>query len=71
MKEEGLMKKKGGNPSGQAVIEYVMLMAITVGSIVFLVRNLGKSMDKSVPRMGGKMEQQLRAGAAPPSIWRK
>ncbi len=70
MKKGGGMAKKKSD-SGQAVLEYVILLAITVGIMIYFVRNLSSGMNKTIPKWGGSLEVQLRAGAAPASIWKK
>ena len=62
---------KIGQKSGQAVIEYVILLAITVGGMLYFIRTMTGAFDQSVPKMGGTFERQLRAGAAPASLWKK
>ena len=57
--------------SGQAVIEYVLLLTMVVGIMVAFLRTLNGSFDKAVPRMGGTIERQLRTGAASAGVWRK
>ena len=57
--------------SGQAVIEYVLLLTMVVGIMVAFLRTLNGSFDKAVPRMGGTIERQLRTGAASAGVWLK
>ncbi len=57
--------------SGQAVIEYILLLSMVVGIMVAFLRTLNGSFDKAVPRMGGTIERQLRTGAASAGVWRK
>jgi hypothetical protein len=61
-------KKKN---SGQAILEYVLLLSITMGTMVFFLRTMTKSLNTSIPRIGGIFERQLRAGAAPAGLWKK
>jgi hypothetical protein len=64
-----MAKKK--TDSGQAVIEYVILLAITTGIMLYFVRSLSTSLNNTIPKWGGSLEVQLRAGAAPASLWKK
>jgi hypothetical protein len=57
--------------SGQAVIEYVLLLAMMVGIMVVLLRTLNGAYNKGVPKVGAAMERQLRTGAASAGVWRK
>lgn len=56
---------------GQALLEYVILLAITAGIGVYVFRTLNDNLDRSIPKIGGNLEKQLRSGAAPASLWRK
>jgi hypothetical protein len=61
--------QKKPKQAGQAVLEYVMLLGITVGTMLYFVRTMNKTFDKTVPKWGGRLERQLRAGAAPAKVW--
>ncbi len=65
------LRKRERNESGQAVLEYVILLGITVGIVVAFTRNLMAGVDKAIPKWGRNLEIQLRAGAAPASLWDK
>ncbi|NDF14278.1 hypothetical protein EB061_03010 [bacterium] len=56
---------------GQAILEYVILLGITVGIGIFAFQTLNRSVDRAVPKIGGNLEKQLRSGAAPANLWRK
>ncbi len=56
---------------GQALLEYVILLAITAGIGVYVFRTLNDNLDRSIPKIGGNLEKQLRSGAASASLWRK
>ena len=64
-------KKKNRKNSGQAVLEYILLLSIIIGIVTFSLRNLTGAMDKMTAKYGGTMEKQLRTGSAPASIWTK
>ena len=53
------------------MLEYAILLAITVGIAIAFMRNLTAGVDKAVPKWGRTFEIQLRAGAAPASLWDK
>lgn len=57
--------------SGQAIIEYILLLAMVIGIMVAFLRTVNTSFNKAVPRMGGTIERQLRTGAASAGVWRK
>ena len=57
--------------SGQAVVEYILLLSMMVGIMVVMLRGLSSAYLKGVPKVGGAMERQLRTGAASAGVWRK
>jgi hypothetical protein len=65
----GLLRKKRN--SGQAVVEYIVLLTMVIGIMVAFLRTLNGSFNKAVPKMGGVIERQLRTGAASAGVWRK
>ena len=60
------MKK---SESGQAVLEYILLLAIVLGSLGFMVRFLRDRTDQMAAKSGAKMEKMLRTGSAAPERW--
>ncbi|MBU6155016.1 MAG: hypothetical protein KGP28_11995 [Bdellovibrionales bacterium] len=62
---------KRSKESGQAVVEYIILLSITLGIVVAFARNMTSIFDKGAPKIGGKFERQIRAGAAPAGLWRE
>ena len=65
------MGKKRSKESGQALLEYIILLSIVFGMVIFFVHKLTGTFDKTTLSLGGKMERQLRTGAAPASLWTK
>jgi hypothetical protein len=63
-------KNKKDAQSGQAMIEYILLLSIVIGILVALLPNMGKGFDAVTLLIGGKMEAQLRTGASA-SVWQK
>ena len=57
--------------SGQAVVEYVLLLTMVVGIMVAFLRTLSGAYNKAVPKVGASIERQLRTGAASAGVWRK
>jgi len=64
-------KKRRKAESGQAILEYIILLSIVFGLVGVFVSKLTGSFDSATLLMGGKMEKQLRTGKAPASIWTK
>lgn len=65
----GKLRKK--TESGQAIVEYIILLSIVVGVVAFILPKLSKGFDVANLSIGGKMEAQLRTGKAPASLWVK
>ncbi len=64
-------KTRSQKTSGQAVLEYVMLLAIVVGAMTFGVQQLRAVFDKMMLNFGGIAEKQLRTGAGTANLWTK
>jgi len=56
---------------GQAILEYMILLVITVSIGIAAFKTLTQKLDQSIPKIGGNLEKQLRSGAGPASLWRK
>lgn len=57
--------------SGQAILEYVLLLTIVLGALTYFVQAISGKMDQTTAINGGSLEKQLRTGSAPASIWTK
>jgi hypothetical protein len=62
------VKKKD---SGQAVIEYVLVLSMVMGIMIYAVPQLKSLMNTAMTKYGGTVEQQLRTGSASPNLWLK
>ncbi len=73
MDQEGVQQTKPAKSqtSGQAIMEYVLLLSMVLGVVTYTLRLLYGGMDKSTAKYGGIVEKQLRTGSAPASIWTK
>lgn len=68
------MKKPGDlakNQSGQAMVEYILLLTIVVVGAGLFLQSLSKAIDQMTAAQGGKLERQIRTGSAPASLWKK
>lgn len=70
-KRETVVHKNKHTESGQAIVEYVLLLSIVLGIMVYFMNTLTGSFDDSTARFGGKIEKQIRTGSAPASVWTK
>jgi TRAP-type mannitol/chloroaromatic compound transport system permease small subunit len=55
--------------SGQALIEYIILLSIMIGIFALILPGLSKTFDVATTAISGKMETQLRTGMAPATLW--
>jgi len=65
------LKKRERRQSGQAIVEYMILISITMAIVVGFSRKMTQLFDQAAPKMGGAFEKQLRGGAAPARLWKK
>jgi hypothetical protein len=61
--------KKRSSESGQAFVEYILLLVIAVLSFGYLLSKLSGAFDNMTARTGANLERQVRTGSAPASIW--
>ena len=64
-------RRKRSNQSGQAITEYILLLAIVVGLVAFFMHTITGSFDQTTALFGGKIEKQIRTGSAPATVWNK
>lgn len=55
--------------SGQAVVEYVLLLSLAVGIATLFLRAVGAALDRGTLRFGGTLERRLKSGRAPLYVW--
>lgn len=67
--------KKLGNPAssegGQAILEYILLLSIVLVGLGLFLQKISGSFDAMTAKRGGALEQQIRTGSAPASVWKK
>lgn len=54
---------------GQGVIEYILLLSMTVIGAGLLARGILKALDSGVLKLGGQLEKDLKTGRAPLSVY--
>jgi Flp pilus assembly pilin Flp len=57
--------------SGQAIVEYILLLSLIIGGVGLFISKLTGSFDQMTAGFGGKVEQQIRTGSITPSVWQK
>jgi hypothetical protein len=55
--------------NGQGVIEYILLLSVTVIGAGMLARGILKALDSGVLKLGGQLEKDLKTGRAPLSVY--
>jgi Flp pilus assembly pilin Flp len=55
--------------SGQAVTEYMLILAFAVSVAGALSRRIVEALDKALLKLGSSMERMLKTGRAPAGIW--
>ena len=56
--------------SGQAITEYVILLAFAVGTAIAFARGILGVIDKGILKLGGQLEKDLKTGRSPLSVWK-
>ncbi len=55
---------------GQGTVEYILLLSASVLAAVQLSRKMIGILDTGVLRLGAQLEQDLKTGRAPLSVWK-
>lgn len=56
------MKKAKQTESGQAILEYILLLSILMGSVVYMRNEIYSRLDRMVLSMGARLGSQLQSG---------
>jgi hypothetical protein len=64
-------KKPKSGQSGQAIVEYILLLSIVIGMLSVFLAKFTSTFDTATIGLGGKMEVQMRTGRAPATLWTK
>jgi Flp pilus assembly pilin Flp len=55
---------------GQATIEYILLLSITVIGAGLISRTVLNSIDRGLLKLGSQLEKDLKTGRAKVNVWR-
>lgn len=64
-----VLKKKNKNTRGQATLEYILILTVSVAVCIILVRGMTESVDNAILRFGGNLEKSLKSGRAPLDVY--
>jgi Flp pilus assembly pilin Flp len=64
------LRRLQDDESGQAVTEYVLILAAAVIGAASLARTLLGVLDQGILKLGGQLEKDLKTGRAPLNVWR-
>lgn len=56
--------------SGQGTLEYIVILSATVVGATALARQILKSLDAGVVRLGGQLERDLKTGRMKIDVWK-
>ncbi len=65
-----MIQTQDSKQSGQAIVEYILLLAFIVGTASFATKTLIQQLDKTTVRIGGNLERALKSGRAHVRIWK-
>jgi len=55
--------------SGQSTVEYLLILSVCVLGVGSMVRQIRNIFDTATLRIGAVLEQDLKSGRAPLSVW--
>lgn len=55
--------------SGQATVEYIVILSATVFGVLQLTKQIVSALDTGVLRIGAVLEQDLKTGRADLNVW--
>lgn len=61
--------KRLRDQSGQASLEYVLILALALTASALLAKGLSQALDASVLRFGAQLEKDLKTGRAQASVY--
>ena len=56
--------------SGQATVEYILLLSFIFGSAILLKDKVLDTIDTSLLTFGSRLESQLKTGRVPTDVWK-
>ncbi len=66
-----LLAAKRARQGGQAIVEYILLLTIILGTVTYFLKTLTHSFDVGTAKVGAKLEKQIRTGSISVSAWSK
>jgi Flp pilus assembly pilin Flp len=63
-------KRFARDDSGQAITEYILLLALIMAGLVAIARGLLSTLNTVTLAIGGELEKDLKTGRVPLSAWK-
>jgi hypothetical protein len=67
----GFARELVRDEGGQGLVEYILILCVTILGAGALTRAVIGALDKGVLRIGGQLEKDLKTGRAPLGIWKQ
>lgn len=55
--------------SGQATVEYILLLSFCLVTAVAMAKGIISALDQGVLKLGSQLEKDLKSGRAPLGVW--
>ncbi len=63
------LKRLFNEDSGQATVEYILILSVTVVGAIAFGRAVIRALDSGVLTIGGQLEKDLKTGRAPLNVY--
>ena len=70
IRKKKLVHRLLAETEGQATVEYILILSVTVFGASQFARLMLQMLDKGILRVGSQVEQDLKTGRAPLSVWK-
>lgn len=69
-KQGSLLARFLRDDSGQATLEYILILSVSVFGAAAISRSIITALDRGILHLGAELEKDLRTGRIPVDVWK-